>query len=250
MNDIFDLYFSQFHNTTISIMYNNAKIIINKYLHIRCEKTKNMEKVNKLRTENLPKEKNFEHFKGLYIPQDENIKETRYVIGDFGKLLGSYCEKKLCDGVNILFNKFSVKDKNEYIYRCFNKSVNGPVIVINSDKTNVESNFHQSLSNLGKGPIRQIKKCDSCNWTCDGNNLIKFNGWCPLFTCRSNEHNHNHLLCSLCQMEYYSDRNKEKRNQKKKFMGYDIISSNLDNDVSNLKKELILNKKNKKKNNT
>jgi hypothetical protein len=166
-------------------------------------------------------------FRGLYISQDgkcDGFKKTRYVIGsmdNFKKLLGSYSEENLCDGVKILFNIFSVEDMNEYIYTYFHKTVNGPVIVIKSDRTNVNENFHKSLSNLGEKP-KQIKKCVSCRWILSdfeiNNNLFVFKEWCPLITCKLKMH--KHLLCNLCKMEYYSDRNSKNRMNKEKFLGY------------------------------
>jgi hypothetical protein len=99
--------------------------------------------------------------------------------------------------------------------------VHGPVIVIKSNRTSVDENFHKSLSSLGKNP-KLIKECDSCHWILSDfaikNNLFEFKDWCPLKTCKLN--NHDHLLCGICKTEYYSDRNLDNRKNKRKFLGY------------------------------
>ena len=198
-----------------------------------------MEKVDNLETETLTKEyallkkkePNYNKtFRGLYISQDgkcDGIKKSRYVngsINNFTTLLASnYREENLCNGVNMLFNEFSVEDMNVYIYAYFHKTVNGPVVVIKSDRTNVNENFHKSLSKLGKHP-KQIKKCDSCLWILTDfetiNNSFEFKNWCPLITC--NLKVHKHLLCNLCKMQYYSDRNNKNRRNKESF--WDMFS--------------------------
>jgi hypothetical protein len=183
-----------------------------------------MEKLDNLETEMLTKvniisrKKKSDYnkkFRGLYIFQDgkcDGIKKSHYVngsINSFKTLLGNYPEENLCDRINMLFNKFSVEDLNVFIYTYFHENVNGPVIFIKSDKTNVNENFHKSLLNLGKKP-KQVNKCDSCRWTLSDfeirENLFEFKNWCPLITC--NLEVHKHLLCNLCKMQYYGDRNR------------------------------------------
>src|SRR5579859_2685474 len=85
-------------------------------------------------------------FIGLYISQDgksNGTNKSRYVYGsinNFTKLLGGYCEENLCDGINMLYHMFSLDDLNVFIYTYFHKTVNGPVILIKSDRTSVNKN--------------------------------------------------------------------------------------------------------------
>lgn len=127
---------------------------------------------NFLNVKNRKKSDYNKKFRGLCISKDgkcDGIKKSRYVnglINNFKTILGNYREENLCDGINTLFNKFSVENSNVFIYTYFHKNVNGPVIFIKIDRTS----------------------------------LFEFKNWCSLITC--NLKVHKHLLCNLCKIQY------------------------------------------------
>lgn len=111
-------------HATISIVKNNK---INNYFRIVCEKSRNMEKLDNLENRNVDESRCHikEKESWLQYSQDgkcDGIKKSRYVndsINNFKILLGNYRVENLCDGIIMLFNKFSVEDLNVFIYTYF-----------------------------------------------------------------------------------------------------------------------------------
>ncbi|CAG8674421.1 9945_t:CDS:1, partial [Rhizophagus irregularis] len=117
---------------------------------------------------------------GLYITPDgiSSTKKSRYIYGNINsfKNLVSTNEKEkiLCEGYDIIHNQFSVSSQNVLIHKYFDKLLNGPVVIIKNDKSDIDVDIHKNLSKLSKTQNRKIFRCDSCDDIVIRSNEIKF----------------------------------------------------------------------------
>ncbi|RGB32528.1 hypothetical protein C1646_816612 [Rhizophagus diaphanus] len=91
----------------------------------------------------------------------ENVTVSRNLVGSINNfkniLIGNYREENLCDGINMLFNKFSVENLNVFIYTYFHKNEERSsvkeyfdIIELIKQTTGIEAIIEKVISTVGK----------------------------------------------------------------------------------------------------
>ena len=151
-----------------------------------------IENCNKLKTENLigfknrvfnneiiQEDYNNKKLLGLYISVNGDNEKSRYVFGTLNNFMAylttNATAKPLCDGYEYIGESFPYgAPNNELIYKYIHKEIQGDVIIFKKDKSNIDKNIHNNLSNISGKNLKDMLRCYYCCHLLSDNDIKRF----------------------------------------------------------------------------